>query len=172
MADPPDPRRKGELWNQDRIDAQRAEIEPVRDLVVLSGGWAWHFLSPADHREYKQQHDHKDVDLFVTPGDFDSLRTRLIERGFKRVRTQHDNPSGNFYRFTKAEGGSVGKVVFDVFLEEVPSIEVRGFRVVEPRTLLSFYPVRHTSDECVAVRAAKRLVARGISPVGRAELIF
>jgi hypothetical protein len=171
MADPLNPKRKRELWSQDRIDAQRQEIEAVQGVVVLSGGWAWHFLSPPDHREYKHQHDHKDVDLFVKPEQFEVLRERLIGRGFRRARTLHDDPSGNFYRFTKADGGA-GKVVFDVFLEDVPSIEVRGFRVVEPKTLLSFYPSRHTSDECVAVQAAKALIARGNSPVGRPELLL
>jgi len=170
MGDPHNPERAGELWNQARVDAQLSELEAVKDLVVVSGGWAWHFMSPPGHAEVKTQHDHKDIDIFVRPNDFGPLRSLLIARGYQRARTQYDNPSGGFYRYVKYLES--GKVVFDVFLDEVPSIEAGGFRVVEPGRLLSFYGTKHTSEECLAVQEAKKLVARAINPVGRAELIY
>lgn len=44
-------------------------------------------------------------------------------------------------------------------------------KVVEPRTLLSFYSNTHSSDNCWAVLAAKKLTDAGISPLGRPELV-
>jgi len=170
MGDPHNPNRAGECWDQRRIDLQLEELAAVQDLVVVSGGWAWHFMSPPGHAEVKTQHDHKDIDVFVRPTDFGDLRSALMARGYQRARTQYDDPSGNFYRFTKFF--SIGKVVFDVFLDEVPSIEVGGFRIVEPGRLLSFYGVKHTSEECLAVQEARKLVARGESPVGKSELVY
>lgn len=170
MGDPHNPKRAGELWDEARIAAQLEEIKAVKDIAVFSGGWAWHFMSPPGHRELKTQHDHKDVDVLIKPEDSETLRRMLVARGFERARTQYDNPSGKFYRMTKYYEG--GKVVFDIFLEPVESVEAGGFRVVEPRTLLSFYGKKHTSEECLAVQEARKLVARGISPVGRPELIY
>jgi len=169
MGDPHNPKRAGERWDQTRIDAQLKELKAIKEFVVISGGWAWHFMSPKGHPEIKTQHDHKDIDIFVDPGDFAELRQMLVERGFKRARTQYDSPSGKFYRFTKYIED--GKIVFDVFLEQVPYIQLHGFNVVEPETLLSFYGSKHSSHECLAVQEAKKLVAKGISPVGRPELV-
>lgn len=170
MGDPHNPKRAGEVWDQDRINVQLGELEAIKDLVVLSGGWAWHFMSPPGHKEIKTQHDHKDVDIFVKPGQFEELRLRLVLRGFQRQRTQYDNPSGDFYRFTLYYDG--GKVVYDVFLEDVPFIEVDGFKVVEPNKLISLYGIKHTSEQCLAVQAARKLLKNNISPVGRKELCY
>lgn len=51
-----------------------------------------------------------------------------------------------------------------------PAIEVQGVRVVEPEHLLSLYGTKHSSEECWAVQAARKLLKNGISPVGRPEL--
>jgi len=40
MGAPHNKDRYGELWPQHRIDANLADLEPVKDMVVLSGGWA------------------------------------------------------------------------------------------------------------------------------------
>lgn len=170
MGDPHNPKRAGELWNQERIDIQLAELTQIKDLVVLSGGWAWHFISPVGHAEIKTQHDHKDLDVFVKPEEFETLRQRFIALGYQRQHTQWDNPSGKFYRFTKYYEG--GKVVYDVFLEDVPFVDIGGFRVVEPKTLLSMYGVKHTSEQCLAVVEARKLMEKGISPIGRQELVY
>ena len=170
MGDPHNPKRAGELWNQDRIDYQLAEISKIKDHLILSGGWAWHFMSPPGHKEIKTQHDHKDIDTIIKPEEFEVLRARFIELGYKRQRTQWDNPSGKFYRYTKYYED--GKVVFDVFLENVPFIEANGFRVVEPNALLAMYGVKHSSESCLAVVEARKLLSRGISPVGRSELVY
>lgn len=169
MAAPHNPNRIGELWNSERLSATLAEIECVREYVTLSGGWAWHFLTPAGHTEFKHAHDHKDADLFVAPQEFAALVAVLKERGFERVWTRFDDApgSGSFYRYTKStEVESVAaKVMFDVFAEAAPSIEAGGFRVVEPSYLLSLYGKKHSSDLCFSVQIARRLVAQGESPV-------
>lgn len=169
MGDPHNPKRAGEVWDQDRIDFQLKELEVIKDLVVISGGWAWHFMSPSGHKEIKTHHDHKDLDVFVQPGKFDALRATLALRGYQRQRTQYDNPSVGFYRFTLYYEG--GKVVYDVFLEDIPFIEVNGFRVVEPNKLITLYGVKHSSEQCLAVQAARKLLKNNISPIGRKELV-
>jgi hypothetical protein len=58
--------RYGEQYDPEEIAAILAEIEAVREYVAVSGGWAWHFMSPP-HSELKHAHDHKDADLFVDP---------------------------------------------------------------------------------------------------------
>lgn len=170
MGDPHNPARSGAWWNSERLSIQLAELTKIKDLVTVSGGWAWHFMSPLGHKEIKTQHDHKDQDVIVKPELFNSLLLWFKESGYQRQRTQWDNPSVGFYRYTKWYEG--GKVVFDVFLENVPFIEVNGFRVVEPNALLAMYGVKHTSEQCLAVVEARKLLAKGISPVGRPELVY
>lgn len=58
-----------------------------------------------------------------------------------------------------------------MFIEEIPTIQLGEFKIVEPRYLLSLYGRKHASKACTAVKAATLLVQRGISPVGRRELI-
>lgn len=170
MGDPHNPKRAGEVWDQDRINVQLAELESIKDLVAISGGWAWHFMSPKGHKEIKTQHDHKDIDIFIKPEQFEVLRTRLALRGFKRQHTQWDNPSVGFYRFTLYYEG--GKVVYDVFLEDIEFVEIDGFKIVEPNKLVSLYGIKHTSEQCLAVQAARKLLKNNISPIGRSELVY
>jgi hypothetical protein len=42
---------------------------------------------------------------------------------------------------------------------------------VEPSTLLSFYGDIHSTDDCVSVLAARKLLAQGLSPIGREEFV-
>lgn len=170
MGDPHNPKRAGEVWDQARIDFQLKELEAIKDLVVISGGWAWHFMSPPGHKEIKTQHDHKDIDVMVKPEQFEALRLALVLRGYQRQKTQWDNPSVGFYRFTLYYEG--GKVVYDVFLEDIPFIDINGFKVVEPNKLISLYGVKHTSEQCLAVQAARKLLKNNLSPVGSKELIY
>jgi len=66
----------------------------------------------------------------------------------------------------------VVKVILDLFVETVPELVLaNGHRVVEPATLLTFYGDRHSSDRCVAVKAARELVARGEAVVGHPSLV-
>ena len=156
------------MWNLERIKEQETEIQAVRQHVVISGGVAWHLMSPP-HQEKKQLHDHKDVDLFVEPDKFAHVIALLKERGFEKTWTKYDDKSGDFYRYTKyCENG---KVMLDLFVQHVPSIEVKGFRVVEPVYLLSLYESTHSSKECLAVQAAMKLIGSDVSPVGRSELV-
>lgn len=180
MGAPHNKERYGELWDQNRIDVCLEEINAVRDLVTLSGGWAWHFMSPVGHAELKHAHDHKDLDVFVKPTDVVEAITRFESRGFKRVWTRYDRlPSEEDFRRYEMTWAPIGgfenpnpvKVVVDFFVKEVPSIEVNGYRVVEPKTLLSYYGSIHSSDKCFAVQAATKLLARGISPVGHPSLV-
>lgn len=162
------PLREGELWRQDRIDYQLNEINKISNLVTLSGGWAWHFMSPP-HKEVRRLHDHKDIDVFVDPINFNNLRDTLISIGYERAKTRYDDPSGDFYRYVKRY--ELGKVVYDVFVKSVEFVKVGGVKVVEPTYLLSLYGHKHTTDNCVAVNAARELLSKNISPVLRKELI-
>ena len=176
MGAPHNERRYGELWPQRRIDLALPELEALRRHVVLSGGWAWHFMSPRGHAEYKHAHDHKDIDLMVPRASVDDAMAVLGERGFRRVWTRYDRlPSEEqFRRYEKvveAPGGPPLRVVIDFFVRDVPErVMDEGWRVVEPETLLTFYSTIHGSRACFAVQAASRLIAAGVDPVGRAEL--
>lgn len=52
-------------------------------------------------------------------------------------------------------------MIFDLFVHEVPTIEVNGYTVVEPNLMLTFYGVKHSSEQCVAVQSARRIQAAG-----------
>jgi len=174
MGAPHDPERIGEEWGPERLQAIEVEIEAVRELVVLSGGWAWHYMTPPGHRELKHAHDHKDADLFVLPERFSELVALLKTRAFERTWTRFDGQEGSesFYRYTKTveTKGAPAKVMFDVFVEEVPWVQAGPVRVVEPAFLTTLYGHKHSSDQCFSLRIARRLLAEGISPVGRAEM--
>jgi hypothetical protein len=177
MGAPHNPNRYGELWPQERIDTGLAELEAVRPYVIISGGWAWHFMSPKGHAELKHAHDHKDIDLFVAPPDVAAVVATLLEHGFQKVWTKYDRlPSDeDFRRYEKTveiAGAKPVRVTIDFFVRgDVPFREIDGWRVVEPRYLLSLYSNIHSSDKCFAVQAAAKLIQRGIDPVGRAELV-
>jgi len=174
MSAPHNPARAEELWNETRLAVILDEITAIRDYVVLSGGWAWHFMTPSGHTELKHAHDHKDVDVFVAPAHVGKLIALLKKRGYKKTWTRFDRlpSSQDFTRYTKVveTKDEAVKVMLDVFVAEVPSVEAGGFRVVEPKFLLSLYGSKHSSDQCFAVRIASRLLARGIDPIGRAEM--
>lgn len=169
MGDPRNPARAREEWNQHRIDTMDMEIQTLLcELGILSGGWAWHYMSPP-HTEYKMLHDHKDIDMFVDPHVAALTMFELKQRGYVRTWTQYDDPSGQFERFEQHVDDV--KIIIDLFIEEVPFIHAGSVRVVEPHKLLSYYSLKkHTTDDCTAVIAARKLIAQGIDPVGREEL--
>ena len=177
MSTPHNKNRYGELWPQHRIDVCLRELEAVKPFVTLSGGWAWHFMSPADHHEYKHAHDHKDIDLFVEPDRVATVVSLLKGQGFEKVSTKYDRlPSEeDFRRYEKRVGledrASV-KVTIDFFVRaDVPYREIAGWKVTEPNFLLGLYHSIHSSDKCFAVKAAAQLLEQGIDPVGRPELV-
>jgi hypothetical protein len=183
MGDPRNPARADEKWNPKRIAAQEWEIRTLSDLIILSGGWAWHFLSPP-HEELKLHHDHKDIDVFVKPehaaelfGVFDCL-------GYSHVSTIYDSkppsdhPAAKLYReFQRYEyhaewEGEHVKITFDVFIGDLTSLEVDGIRVVDPKVLLSMYRAKaHTTDDCTAVIAARELLTKGVEILKNPELV-
>ena len=171
MGAPHNPRRYGETWDPEHVAALAKEIEAIQGYVIVSGGWAWHYMTPP-HPELKHAHDHKDADLFVTPENVPALMTLLRERGYERVWTRFDGQSDDFHRYVQMmEGTTPIKVILDLFTGDVPFAEtVSGVRVVEPRQLLSLYGVKHSSGQCFAVQIATRLLAAGINPVGHAEM--
>jgi hypothetical protein len=176
MGAPHNKSRYGERWPQYRIDAQLVELAHLKQMVVLSGGWAWHFMSPTGHAELKHAHDHKDIDIFVEASSVAAAVSTLKARGFERAWTRYDRLESDedFRRYTKVlenPGKPPFKAVIDFFVRDVPQIEEKGWRVVEPSFLLSLYSNIHSSDKCFAVQAARRLLAAGESPVGRAELV-
>lgn len=63
------------------------------------------------------------------------------------------------------------KVIFDLFVHAVPTVEVDGYTVVEPNHMLTFYGIKHRSEQCVAVQAARRIQAAGGEIVKNAELV-
>jgi hypothetical protein len=167
------PARVGEMWSATRMTIILEEIKAIRNYVIVSGGWAWHFMTPPGHTELKHAHDHRDADLFVAPKDVASLLALLKNRGYKKTWTQFDGiPSlQSFSRYVKhvQSREETVKVMLDLFVAEVSCVETQGFRVVRPKYLLSLYGVVHGSDQCFSVRIASRLIAQGINPVGRPE---
>lgn len=93
-----------------------------------------------------------------------------VERGFFTYceACQHDWPWGE----DETEPSfPVVKVIFDLFVQEVDTIEVNGYTVVEPKLMLTFYGVKHSSEQCVAVQAARKLQERGEEIVGNPLLV-
>jgi len=164
-------------WNPRRLQDQEETIEALLaanpDAWIISGGYAWHLMSPRGHIEEKTLHDHKDVDVFVRPDLFTSVLPTLKNLGFIKAHTLHDDPSGSFVRYTRFKEG--GKLVLDIYIENVPSILISSgsqtYRIVEPNHLLGLYEKTHSSKNCTAVIEAKKLLAQGISPIGRQELL-
>ena len=177
MGTPHNKKRYGELWNQNRIDICLKELEVIKPFIILSGGWAWHFISPVGHIEYKHAHDHKDIDLFVEPTNVATLVSLLKGRNFEKVWTKYDKlPSQeDFRRYEKRVEINVKssiKVTIDFFVREnVPHLEIDGWKVTQTKFLLSLYRSIHGSDKCFAVKAAVKLLEEGINPVGRVELV-
>lgn len=220
MGDPHNPARIGEIWNPYRWHVLATEIEAIKEFGALSGGWAWHFMSPP-HQEEKHLHDHRDIDLHVFPDRFSELVVALQGRGYRRQATRFDDPSGEFVRFEKYvedacfkcykqaliyEGqtepyhfecaecgaffheGRTGlplekeedflkpsaapvKVIFDLFVHAVPTIEANGYTVVEPKHMLTFYGIKHSSEQCVAVQAARQIQKEGGEILGNSLLV-
>jgi len=184
MPDEHNPKRYGELWPQHRIDAQMATLTLIRPYVALSGGWAWHFLSPPGHPEYKHAHDHKDMDLMVPPKHVAAVLGLLQGQQYKKVRTRFDRlPSAEDFRryeaiwFEDLPDTPTVRLTIDFFVRDVPIREIPSenrnepWRVVEPETLLTFYSTFHSSKSCFAVQAAKRLLDQGIDPMGHPSLV-
>lgn len=211
MGDPHNPARYGETWNPVRWAVLASEIDAVKEFGALSGGWAWHYMSPP-HEEEKHLHDHRDIDMHVFPDRFADLVVALEERGYRRQKTRFDDPSGEFIRYekyidacpeclvghmeyidsTRDDEGTEWleylcgdcdhvrydpkppenvKVIFDLFVHDVPTIEVDGYTVVEPGHMLTFYGVKHSSEQCVAVQAARRIQAAGEEIVKHPALV-
>ncbi len=177
MSNPHNKNRYGEIWPQSRINTSLAELEALKHFVIISGGWAWHFMSPGDHIEYKHAHDHKDIDLFVPPEEVSTVINLLKSRDFEKVWTKYDKlPSKeDFRRYEKrveCEDKTSVKVTIDFFVSaEVPYQEIAGWKIIEPDFLLGLYNSIHSSHTCFAVQAARRLIKQGIDPVARPELV-
>lgn len=180
MSDPHNPDRYGEVWPQYKIDAYMEAIRPLKNLVVFSGGWAWHFLSPEKHPEFKHAHDHKDVDLMVPPRTVSSTLVILTTLGFTKAQTRFDRlPSAEeFRRYEKVVDDGVNppfRVTVDFFVRDVPLLQCPGgWMIVRPDVLLTFYSTIHSSKSCWAVQAAQRLLASGLKPeqlIGHHDLI-
>ena len=127
-------------------------------------------------------HDHKDVDVLIPVARAQEFAAFLKSDGYTKIWTKYDgraNKQANykdFYRVEKHVPCALDnvKVQMDVFLQDVPWVRVLScdLRVVEPKTLLSFYSVKQcTTDDCKAVIGARKLVAKGINPMDRRELI-
>jgi hypothetical protein len=141
-------------------------MELVKDHVVVSGGWAWHFMTETGHPEYKHLHDHKDVDLFAKPEDAYVVMEAFRSNGYRRAKTMHDHQR-EFWRYEKGieVGDQMVKVTIDLFIRDVPFIEVKGWKIVRPAYLLSLYGTVHANAGCFAKMVAQELLDRGESPI-------
>ena len=171
MGDPHNKKRYGELADFERIFLGLTELTSLKHFVTVSGGWAWHFLSPKNHKELKHAHDHKDIDIFVEPKNVGTVISLLMDNDFVKVATQYDKKPNNFdfRRYEKTVRGK--KITIDFFVRTVPHRMVEGFRIVEPKFLLALYGDIHTSDKCFAVMAATKLIEQGIDVEGKEELM-
>lgn len=176
MGDPHNQNRYGELWLPARIETCLEELETIKPFVIISGGWAWHFMSPEEHIEYKHAHDHKDIDLFVPSENVATVVNILKGRDFNKVWTKYDKLPNEveFKRYEKRvelDNNTSIKVTIDLFIKEVPYQEIAGWLIVEPQFLLSLYSRIHSSDKCFAVQAATKLIEQGIDPIGHPNLV-
>lgn len=172
MGAPHNIKRYGEVWSEHRIQSGLEVLEKIKNKVIISGGWAWHFMSEKGHTEYKHAHDHKDIDVFVRKENVAEVVTILLQEGFQKVWTRYDHlPSKeNFRRYEKtveSEDEMFHRITIDFFeRNDLETVETNGFTVVRPDVLLSFYRNIHSSDKCWAVTAAKELLKKGINPIG------
>jgi len=157
-------------WKQEKLLEQVQVVNELGDSVVISGGLAWHIMSP-DHIEAKIHHDHSDIDLFAKPERSQEVISRLKEMGFKRYWTRFATP--DFYRYGKTAQRDEKrvKILIDLFIGTVPFTIINGYQIVEISYLLSLYESTHSSKNCTAVRNAQELLKKGISPIGRYELV-
>jgi len=160
------------MWDTDEIATLAAEIDHIREWAIVSGGWAWHFMSPP-HIEYKHAHDHKDVDLLIPRRSFATVIASLQAGGYARTWTRFDGVTPDFYRYSAVVQGRerAVKVLFDLFVEDAPAVKTSsGVRVVEPAYLLSLYGKKHSSDLCFSVQIARGLAAQGENPNGHPSM--
>ncbi len=172
MGAPHNKKRYGEKWPDYRINQGLEILEKIKPLVIISGGWAWHFMSPKNHTEYKHAHDHKDIDLFVNPRNVPQVMTILLAENFKKVWTRYYNrPSNeNFRRYEKIvslDDDRETRITIDFFESaNLPFILIDDWQIVRPDKLLSFYSNIHSSDKCWAVQAAIALLALNKEIIG------
>jgi hypothetical protein len=157
-------------WKQEKLLEQLNVVKLMGDLVVVSGGLAWHLMSPP-HVENKTVHDHSDIDLFAIPNRSQETFQKLKELGFNRYWTKYTTK--NFYRYgkTATRDNKRVKVLIDLFIDEVPFIRIGEYQVIDPKHLLPLYESTHSSKNCTAVVNATKLMKKGIDPVNRPELI-
>lgn len=172
MGAPHNKKRYGETWPDYRINNGLEILEKLKPWVIISGGWAWHFMSPKNHIEYKHAHDHKDIDLFVNPIHVPQVMTILLTENFKKVWTRYDNmPSNeNFRRYEKIvslDNDRETRITIDFFEStNLPSVMIDNWNIVKPDKLLSFYSNIHSSDKCWAVQAAIKLLKQNKEIIG------
>ncbi len=165
-------KRYGEIWPQYKIDKGLEILKILQQWIIVSGGWAWHFMSEENHIEYKHAHDHKDIDIFVHPENVAQVMLLLQENDFEKVWTRYDHiPSNeNFRRYEKIDWLPKGKqyrVTIDFFeAKNIETIKVNNWTLVAPKTLLGFYSNIHASGNCWAVKKAFELLVNGKNLIG------
>lgn len=185
MADPHNKKKYGLTWDEIHVAMMRLQIEWILkeagNNVAVSGGFAWCLMSP-EHTEYRHAHDLKDIDLFVKPKFLGEFVTWLNLLDYVRDHTKYDGLSP-FYRYSKMlRGLGCGpealavqtvekKVILDVFVQEVPFVNVEGYTLVEPNYLSSLYgkhnpdSLLHGSGQCWSLAQATKIFKQGESPI-------
>lgn len=175
-------------WDGSRLAVFEQELRGLAEALpfVVSGGWAWHLMTPVGHAEYLQAHDHRDLDLFLDPQSRDEAGEKLRRLGYIQAWTRFDSSAlasaggGSprpFARYVKdaLRDDRYHKVTIDLFLEPIASREIQApwggsIRVVPPIRLLELYHGTHQAESCLSVRIARDLLVRGVDPVGHPEM--
>jgi hypothetical protein len=99
-------------WKDEKLSAQLDVVNALGNLVVVSGGLAWHIMSPP-HVEEKIMHDHSDIDLFAIPETSYEVFSKLKSMGYSQFWTKYNTK--NFYRYgqTIQKGEKRVKVLID-----------------------------------------------------------
>ncbi|CAM1373818.1 conserved hypothetical protein [Tenacibaculum litopenaei] len=155
--------RQRALWPAHFTQKGLEILNVLQQWVIVSGGWAWHFMSAEDHPEYKQAHDHKDIDIFVTPDNRALVTQLLCAADFEKVMTPYDRlvTDSKYRRYEKrdwlADGTQYTLVIDFIEIDAIPTVQVGNWTLVHPKTLLNLYQSVQSSHQCWAVRNARAL---------------
>lgn len=141
-----------ETWDPLLLAAYLNLLQELKAFVVIGGGWAWHFLSPKGHIEYKNLHDHQELDILAPPRTIETAHTALQRSGFKATTL---GPLDRQYRNQESF-----LLVVNFRVQDAPVVQCPGgWLVLPPDQLLARY-----GRQGLAARAASEFLASGKKP--------